>query len=454
MPRKAGRIGFALLASPNRTAQERARKIAEDSRKYVQKQEGIELFCLDEPVMTLEDASRAASLFKRSEADAVVIQHGTASPDGLTIELTRDLKAPLAVWGIPEPPFDGGTITCGSMTGLLAHTAALTGIGRPFTFVYGLPDSEGARKQLDKFIRTAVVRRELRSAKIALIGYGEPGCLAGTFDPLAIKDIFGVEVAHVALSDVISQVNDLSDKEIEADLREFRSQEHLVEAVDSDALRRSCAAFAALKKMLLRDDFAAAAVKCRPELETQKLGMGVVCSRLTDAGIPASCEGDVDGALTMLIEQAYTARPTFLADWVQRDEKSNQVLFWHDGTAPASLANPKFQPKVADSPQGDGNAIFDFPLKVGGVTLARMLSRRGKYKLLVTRGRAVEPPQQVKGTHVAIRFEAPVQNLLGAMLTHGFPQHYSIVYENIKDEFIELARQLDIEVVSPQSGDA
>jgi len=439
------------LASPGHTALERIRKVAEDSRKYIQKREGIDLFCLDEPVMTLDDATRAASLFRRSEVDAVVVQHGTHSPASLSVELIRDLEVPLAAWAVPEAPFDGSQVPCGGMTSLLAHAAALAGIGRRFTFVQGLADSEEARKQLDRFIRATLVRGALRRAKIALVGYPSTTCLGCAFDKLAIKDLLGIEIDHIALSDVIEEVNALPDEEIEADMTELRSHDHLVEVSDPGALRRSCAAFAAIRKILVRGGFAAAAIKCRPELiGTHKLGMSAVCSRLTDAGIPACSEGDVDGALTMLVQQAYTGRPTFLADWVQRDDKTNQVLFWHEGTAPTSLANPKFQPKITNGYRDEDNVVFEFPLKSGEVTVARLLPRDGRYRMLVAGGRAVEPPQALKGTHVSIRFEAAAQKLLATILEHGFPQHYAIVYEDIKDEIIELAYQVGIEVISPE----
>ena len=451
MLEKAGKIGFALLASPSQAGQERIRRIAEDSKKYIQKQEGLQLFCPDEPVMTPDAAARAASLFRRSEVDAVVIQHGTASPADLTIGLVRDVSAPLAVWGIPEAPLDGGTTICGSMTGLISHTAALARIGRRFSFVHGLADSEQARRQLDKFIRTVLVRAGLRRAKVALVGHKSPS-LAGPVDELLIKDLFGVGVEHVSLADVIRRVDALPDEEIEKDVSELRSSNCLVEVEDAAALRRSCAAFTALEKILIDDNFSAAAVKCRPELtETHKLGMAAVCSRLTDAGMPAAPEGDVDGALTMLVQLAYTGRPAFLADWIERDEKTNQALFWHDGTAPATLASPKFQAAIRSSARDEGNVAFDFPLKSGNVTVARLQNSGARYKMLVALGRAVEPAPALSGTHVSVRFEYPVQAVLDAILAQGFAQHFSIVYEDIKAEIIEFAQQLDIEIVSPGS---
>jgi L-fucose isomerase-like protein len=340
------------------------------------------------------------------------------------------------------------------LAGLLAHTAALTGMGRRFTFVYGLPDSEEARKQLDRFIRTILVRRALRWAKIALVGCDSPGSFAGASDRLGIKNLFGSEIQHVALSTLLEQIRTLTDKEIEEDVRELRSADYVVEVSDLHAVRRSCTAYSAVKKILVQGGFAAAAIKCRPELiDVHKLGMYAVCSQLTDSGMPANCDGDVDAALTMLIQHAYTGRPPFCANWIQRDDKTNQVLFWSGGSAPASLINPKFQPRITDGSPVRENVAFDFPLKTGDVTAARLCWHAGRCKLLVARGRAVEPPAPVKGTHVSIRFEAPVQALLGAILKHGFPQGYCIVYEDIKDEMIELADQLGIEAISPEPGE-
>ena len=450
MIKKAGRIGFAPLVSHGQVANERARRIADDSRKYIQKREGIEVFCPDDPIISLEDASRAVSMFRRSEIDALVIQHCMHSPGNLSAELVRDLPVPLAVWAVPEIPFDSNPLNCASMMSALGHAAALTAMGRRFTFVYGLADAEEARRDLDKFVKAVMVRRALRRAAIALIGYKSPSMYAATIDEVLIKNVFGTEVRHVSLADVIAEVRQLQPEEIDADLREVKSGDYLVEVTDPDALRRSCAAYVAIRKIVERNGFAAIATKCWPELtDGEKLGICVAHSRLTDSGIPSNCDGDVDGALTMLIQHLYTGRPPFYANWLQRDDKNNVVQFWACGSAPASLVSPRFEPKITDSQRGENTVIFDFPLKTGEVTLARLQSFRGVCKLLLVRGRAVETPPALKGTYVAVRFEPPVRVLLDTIIKHGFPQHVSIVYEDIEGELTEFAEQLGMEVVTP-----
>jgi len=450
-PRAAGPTAAPITATTVQANTDRARRVAEESRKYIQKQEGIELFCFDEPIFDIEDARRAASLFRRSGVDAVVVLHGGATPFALTLELLHELTVPVALWGIPEPQYDGTPVTCGSMAGLISHAAALTALGRKFTFVYGLADSAEARRQLDKFILTTIVRRALRGASIAMVGAGGTEFAPFQFDESAVRSCFGTLVKHVALSSVLDEMEALTSRELEESEQELQSQDYVVDTSDLDAVRRAGRAYGALKRILERGDFAAATLKARPELiDEHKLGMHAVCSRLTDTGIPTTCGGDIDGALTMLLLHACTGRPPFLGDWIQRDEKTNQVLFWSPGSAAASLVNPKHPLKIVSGLPTAENVGFSFPLKTGEVTVARLLCRRGKYKLLVARGRAVEPAIHLKGTYVTIRTQPPVQHMLTTILDHGFPHQYGIVYDDIKDELIELARQMSIEVVAPE----
>jgi len=517
---KTARIGFAVLASrvqalapataARTSASARARRVADECRKYIQKREwpgdsSVQVICPDDPVMNLDDASRAASLFRQSQVDALVIQYATHSPGNLTAELVRDLPVPLALWAVPEIQFESNPLNCGSMMSMLEHAASLTALCRRFTFVHGLPDADEARRDVDRFIRAVVVRHALRHAAIARVGSRPAGSYPCIVDELAIKGILGTEVHHVGVAEVLAQVGKLQQDEIDADLSSVRSGDYLIEASDAEAVQRSCAVHVALRRIVSQYGLAALAINCLPgsasspprplsklgegesasspphslsklgegEWGVRKLGICAAASRLTDAGTPTACSGDIDGALTMLIQHLYTGRPPFYGNWLQRDEKNNVVTFWNCGNAPASLVSPRFEPKITDSPSGSDNVILDFPLKTGDVTLARLqwsaspppslstlasshhpLSNLGwgawgvrKYRMLLVRGRAVETPPALKGTFVNIRFEPPVRSLLETFLRYGFPPHVSIVYEDIEDDLREFALQAGIEVV-------
>ena len=66
--------------------------------------------------------------------------------------------------------------------------------------------------------------------------------------------------------------------------------------------------------------------------------------RMTDSGIMTSCEADIYGTLTMLIQylaSLETTAPHFI-DWtIKHQEKDNVFLAWHCGNAPPSIACQK-----------------------------------------------------------------------------------------------------------------
>jgi len=442
--KKAGRIGFAFMATSG-GGLERARRVAEDAKKHIQKREGLSLFCVDDPVIKREDAARAASFLRRSEIDALVIFHGTHSPSMLTAEIVRDLHVPLAVWGIPEPA-EGPPYACGSMMGILAHVAALAGLDRPFTFAYGLPDSEEARREIDRFLRAVIVHRTLRRAKIGILGIPAPG-ESGSIDELSVKQTFGCEVQQLSLFDIERRLEAVSDEQIEAVQIRLQKEDYEFAVTEPETLDRACAALIATRRCLEDNEIAALATLWPQLLHEYRYSPGFVNAMLTESGLPAASEADANGIIMMLVQHLFTGRLPFHANWVQRDEKNNVVFYWNSGSAPPSLVNPRFKPKICDFYQGPENIAVDLPLKTGDVTVSALVCRHGRYKMLISGGRAIEQTSPAKGAYLNVRFEAPVKRLLDIILEHGFAQHYSIVHEDIEDDLAEFARQLNIEVV-------
>jgi L-fucose isomerase-like protein len=65
-----------------------------------------------------------------------------------------------------------------------------------------------------------------------------------------------------------------------------------------------------------------------------------VMGRMTDSGIMTSCEVDIYGTLTMIIQylaSLETTAPHFI-DWtIKHQEKENVFLAWHCGNGPPSM---------------------------------------------------------------------------------------------------------------------
>ncbi len=448
MERSETKIGFVSLGIADFPGITRAKDIARSSIGLLESNGAIRVVSPKVPITEYELAVEASELFRRELVDGLVIQHGTFSLGYLTIEILKDLDVPIAVWGIPEPPLDGSPYTCGSMVGLLMHTSAMTNIGKKFSFIYGEPDDEKARNDAKRFASVVRTRAALRNTKIGLVGWRAPGFHVSNFDELAVKSIFGPEIIHVDLSEILAESDALPEEEVKKSVDEMVSSGFEIDNVPETTVLNAMSVYLGLKRIIESESLDAIAVKCWPEMR-DRFGKGVcaVNSRLTDEGIMSSCEADLDGAMAMVVGYLLSGEVPFFCDWVQMDEQKNEILFWHCGNAPSKLASPKHKKYVRPFFTGADSIAVEFPLRTGRVTLSRLMSIRGKYKMLIAKGEAVETDLIMKGTCINVRFDSKTSDILAAILDNGFPHHYSLAYGDISDELRDLGKFWGIEVI-------
>jgi L-fucose isomerase-like protein len=196
--------------------------------------------------------------------------------------------------------------------------------------------------------------------------------------------------------------------------------------------------FLALKRLVEENKLDAVAVKCWPELRFTSC---FALSRLSDAGIPGGCEGDVNATVTMLAPQRLTGHPVFLCDVFHLDEKKNTILTYHCGAAASSLASNKREISIRKHAQGIG-ATVEFPIKPGRVTIARMGSCAGKYRMFIASGEAIPTKQIVRGNPLEVRLDSKVDDFLKTVTSRGIEHHMLIVHGNwteILNEMCEIA---------------
>ena len=164
----------------------------------------------------------------------------------------------------------------------------------------------------------------------------------------------------------------------------------------------------------------------------------VVLGEMADAGMPLSCETDVNGAVTMSILQAadlYETTP-FLADLTIRNpQDDNSELLWHCGPFPYSL---KAEDSTAKLVEGQEN----FRLKEGNLTIARFDEANNEYSIFCGEGETTDGPETI-GTYVYLKvdnWKCWEEKLMFGPYIH----HVGGVYGNYLPVLREVARYLDI----------
>ncbi len=127
-------------------------------------------------------------------------------------------------------------------------------------------------------------------------------------------------------------------------------------------------------------------------------------------------------------------------------------MLWHCGLAPVSMADPEAEIAGALHSNRQLPLLFEFPLKPGRVTLARLHHTgqgigRAAYRLVIGGGTMQRAPKSFSGTSGVIRFDAPAAIVLDRVMGHGLEHHLTITYGDWLPELRAVARQLGLDVI-------
>ena len=330
---------------------------------------GAEVLHPGAPVVEPDAAAAAARGYAAASADALIVQFSTFVDGRFIAAVAGALDLPLLLWGLPEPA-NHGRLRLNSLTGLNSAGYVLGRLGRKYAFVYGPPEQRAAA-EIRPWLSAALLVRELKSARIGVVGEHPPGFFASAVDPLTLQRRVGPSVVRLDLEALFRQAAEVPGERV----RKALADEKLpgLERLDPQQVERSTRFEAVLRDQVQDLGLSAVAVRCWPEFITAY--QAAACSslgHLNDAGVPAACEADVLGAVSMLMQQRLSGEATFLGDMVNVDEGRNSATFWHCGAGAASLASPKTGARAGVQPNRNVGLAFDHRLKAGAVTICRL----------------------------------------------------------------------------------
>ncbi len=406
---------------------------------------GVELIPYPDLVIEVADAKAAARRFREEEIDLLVIQNGTFAAADLTVELATATTVPLVLWAIPEPDVHGQRLLANSFCGANLNSSSLVKLNKKFKYFYAWPEDAVFREEIAAYFRMMKAYVNLKTARIGWVGMRCPGYYCSATDEVRLRRVIGTSIHHIDLLEVHQEMERISATQAAKHVAETTQWKKLEASPQKlEEYGRLSQALMTLKERYAIDAFA---VKCWPEFPTMfAQAPCAAVSWLNDVGVPTSCEGDVEGAVTMLLYRYLTGAQSFFADLIKYDIPENTCVFWHCGSAPASLARPGYPISVHGDFKGVGVTI-EFPLKPGQITLTRIATVEDNYRILLATGNALETDLLARGTPVRAKMARSVADLVETIIYQGFPHHYVVGYGDVSREIKELARLWDLKVV-------
>jgi len=408
-----------------------------------------------------DDAEKVIELFKRENVDGLLIGTMTFGDELAGARVAEEFRGyPIAVFGTKEPELlPGGFRRSDSFCGTLSLASGLYRRMIPFTFLgIFFPEEDGFKKRVETFARAAAIVSRFIGARIGLVGPRPERFETVAFNEVEMVRRFKQRVVHESLFGVIEEARALKDddpdvKSILEDMRRVIN----VSQVSSEALLKMAKLEVVLRRLAKDRRLSGMGIRCWTEIQKYYgISPCFVMGRLTQSGIMCSCEVDIYGALTMLVqyEASLETTPPHFIDWtIQHPKNSNVFLAWHCGNAPpglvctgcpAALRYHSIMYRDVGVERSYGTA--EFRLKPGPVTICRLVEYRGEFKMLITRGEAIEEEAEFRGSWVWVRVP-DLDKLYRTLIEEGFIHHASLIHGDYVEPIAEACKLLGIKTV-------
>ncbi len=402
------------------------------------------------------DAEKAVSLFREKGVNGLLFVALTFGDELAGAKVAEEFKGyPIIIFATKEPPvLPGGFRRSDSFCGTLSLASAL--YRRKIPFLFGgivFPEDEEFLRSMDTFLRVVSIYRMFVGARIGLIGPRPERFETVTFNEAAMAEKYRQRVIHITLLEVIEEARRLPDEDPEVrTIMEEVSRYAETSEISREALAKMAKLEVVLRRTVKEKNLISLGFRCWTEIQ-RYYGVSPchVLARLSQSGIMSSCEVDIYGALSMLIQYAASLESTvpFFIDWtIRHPTKPNVFLAWHCGNMPPSACSGRcnllyhsimYRDVGIECAQG----TLEGKLKPGIVTITRLVEYDGEFKLFVTKGKAIEEEGPFRGSWVWVEV-GDLDKVYRTLIEEGFVHHASMIYGDLVEPIVNFAKIMGI----------
>jgi len=405
------------------------------------------VICASEMGNSPEAVERITDSFKADDVDIVIMVYGAFTGDDVSTYIAQQLKVPIILWAPYEPPFEKeDRLNANALVAMTMNSASLKRLEHTCYSVYGNKEDDRAADKVKNIIASYSVVKALNKTLLGLLGYRPTAFYNCAFDEGLIRRTFGIRIEETDLKVIFDKMAEVNTSEVIEDMKNT-SQTFNTTMLPDGHLENHSRLYFAMKQVMKEQKYDYGTIKCWPEMGNLHTTPCAVLGRLADEGIHVGCEGDVDAEIAQIVENMLTGLPTFITDMIDIDEEKNTMAFWHCGNSAPSLHNNKYEVTMKNHPLAGQGTAFYASLKTGPVTIARFCNIGGVYKLFLMRGEAVDTDRVTRGNMATVKVARPVREVVDSIIENQIPHHYSLVWQDVADQMIAVAKLLKIEVI-------
>jgi len=405
-------------------------------------------------VETHDDAIRCGDLFRahRDEIDGIIVTLPNFGDERGIADSIRysKLDVPVLVQATPDRRddmkiSDRRDSFCGKMSA--CNNLMQYGIPYSITAKHTVqPSSEEFGKDLDWFAKVCRVTNGLKKLRIGAIG-ARPQAFNTVRYSEKLLERYGISVVTLDLSDIFGLVSRMKDgdADVAAKLKAIHAYVP-TESVPAEALLKMAKLGVAIERFMKDTHCTVSAVQCWTSLEEN---FGVVpctiMSMMSDNLLPAACETDVMGTVSMHALALASQTPSALLDWNNNyGDDDNKCVCFHCSNLPKHFFADvvmDFQAIIAGT-VGKENTFGTCVgrVKAGAMSYVRFSTDdyKGKIRGYVGEGEFTNDPLETFGGAGVAKIPE-LQKLLRKICTEGFEHHVAANFSHVASPVYEAA---------------
>ena len=330
-------IGYVATAiTPYYYDEYKVREKSEASLKKLLANFDVNFIPFHKTIFSTEDSKEAEKFFM-NKIDFLLLQTSSCSA-GEQLYPLCNITDKIGVWAVPDLETEGD-VKLHSLVSTSHYLAMIKKVlsDKKITtkWFYNYADTEEFKNKFSITVRSLVALKKMKYAKIGLVGGISPGFDNMKVDQSIIKKNIGLSVEESTIKELVNIAKGFDQKTIDNEVQKIKSVASSISVSNDDSFNKVARIYFALKKMKEDNNWDSLAVQCWSQM--QELYGVAPCLAYgwmgSEDGIAVSCEGDVQGSMSMLLLNyiSKSEKSSTLLDLATFDKEADAVQMWHCG---------------------------------------------------------------------------------------------------------------------------
>ncbi len=338
-------IGYVATAiAPYYSKEYKVRERSETDLKKILGNFDVNFIPFHKTIFSKEDSIEVEKFFK-NKIDFLLLQTSSCS-SGEQLYPLCNITDKMGIWAVPDIETEGD-VKLHSLVSTSHYLAMIKKVlaDKKITtkWFYNYADTDEFINKFSITIRALVALKKIKHAKIGLVGGIAPGFDNMEVDQSIIKKNIGLTVEESTIKELVKIAKGFDQKTIDSEVLKIKSAASSISVSNDDSFNKVTRIYFALKKMKEDNNWDSLAVQCWSQM--QELYGVAPCMAYSwmgsEDGIAVSCEGDVQGSMSMLLLNyiSNAEKSSTLLDLATFDKEADAVQMWHCGVSPRHFAN-------------------------------------------------------------------------------------------------------------------